>query len=62
MHFHGWRKGLKTGMYYLRTRGAAEPIPFTLPVKNEEIGPNETFGVRDGREDCNGMVCESCSA
>lgn len=26
MHFHGWRKGLKTGMYYLRTQAAAAAI------------------------------------
>lgn len=30
MHFWAWRKGLKTGMYYLRTRPAAEPIKFTV--------------------------------
>lgn len=30
MHFYGWRKGLKTGMYYLRTKGAASPIQFTV--------------------------------
>lgn len=30
MHFHGWRIGLKTGMYYLRTRPAADAIKFTL--------------------------------
>ncbi|GJD11552.1 Ribonucleoside-diphosphate reductase large subunit [Galdieria sulphuraria] len=30
MHFHGWKKGLKTGMYYLRTRPAAEAIKFTV--------------------------------
>ncbi len=30
MHFYAWQKGLKTGMYYLRTRAAAEPIKFTL--------------------------------
>ena len=32
MHFHGWKNGLKTGMYYLRTKPAAEPIKFTLPT------------------------------
>jgi ribonucleoside-diphosphate reductase subunit M1 len=26
MHFHGWKKGLKTGMYYLRTQAAAAAI------------------------------------
>jgi ribonucleoside-diphosphate reductase alpha subunit len=30
MHFYGWKKGLKTGMYYLRTQAAAEPIKFTV--------------------------------
>ncbi|XP_022086330.1 ribonucleoside-diphosphate reductase large subunit-like [Acanthaster planci] len=30
MHFHAWKLGLKTGMYYLRTRPAANPIKFTL--------------------------------
>ncbi|KAF5401443.1 Ribonucleoside-diphosphate reductase large subunit [Paragonimus heterotremus] len=30
MHFYAWKKGLKTGMYYLRTRPAAEPIKFTV--------------------------------
>ncbi|CAH8586804.1 unnamed protein product [Schistosoma rodhaini] len=30
MHFYTWRKGLKTGMYYLRTRPAADPIKFSV--------------------------------
>ena len=30
MHFYGWKKGLKTGMYYLRTRSAAQAIQFTV--------------------------------
>lgn len=30
MHFFGWKKGLKTGMYYLRTRSAADAIKFTV--------------------------------
>ncbi|XP_037122852.1 ribonucleoside-diphosphate reductase large subunit [Syngnathus acus] len=30
MHFYGWKQGLKTGMYYLRTKPAANPIQFTL--------------------------------
>jgi len=35
MHFYGWKKGLKTGMYYLRTKAARDAIKFT--VKKEEI-------------------------
>lgn len=30
MHFYGWKKGLKTGMYYLRTKAAIDAIKFTL--------------------------------
>jgi ribonucleoside-diphosphate reductase alpha chain len=44
MHFHGWKHGLKTGMYYLRTKAAADAIQFTVesesestPVKDETI-------------------------
>lgn len=30
MHFHAWRSGLKTGMYYLRTKAASDAIKFTV--------------------------------
>ena len=30
MHFYGWKKGLKTGMYYLRTQAASAAIQFTI--------------------------------
>jgi len=30
MHFYAWKKGLKTGMYYLRTKPAADAIQFTV--------------------------------
>lgn len=30
MHFYGWEKGLKTGMYYLRTKAATDAIKFTI--------------------------------
>jgi ribonucleoside-diphosphate reductase alpha subunit len=36
MHFYAWQKGLKTGMYYLRTRPAADPIKFTLSAKHQK--------------------------
>merc|ERR1711865_1324136 len=32
MHFHGWQLGLKTGMYYLRTKAAVDAIKFTVEV------------------------------
>jgi ribonucleotide reductase alpha subunit len=30
MHFYAWSKGLKTGLYYLRTRAKAKTMAFTL--------------------------------
>ncbi len=36
MHFHAWRKGLKTGLYYLRSKAAADPIKFTLSGKYQQ--------------------------
>jgi ribonucleoside-diphosphate reductase alpha chain len=37
MHFYGWKKGLKTGMYYLRTKAATDAIKFTLEKSTEKI-------------------------
>lgn len=34
-HFYGWEKGLKTGMYYLRTQAASRAIQFTLDETEE---------------------------
>lgn len=36
MHFYAWKKGLKTGMYYLRTRAAANAIQFTVDKKLQD--------------------------
>jgi ribonucleoside-diphosphate reductase alpha chain len=33
LHFHAWKSGLKTGMYYLRTKAAADAIKFTIEKK-----------------------------
>jgi ribonucleotide reductase alpha subunit len=37
LHFTAWRAGLKTGMYYLRTRAAADAIKFTVLFR--DLGP-----------------------
>lgn len=39
MHFYAWKKGLKTGMYYLRTKAATDAIKFTVQ-KQQESAPN----------------------
>ncbi|KAJ8101727.1 ribonucleotide reductase [Lipomyces tetrasporus] len=40
MHFYGWKKGLKTGMYYLRTMAASAPIQFTVDQEALKIVDN----------------------
>ncbi|APQ17513.1 ribonucleoside-diphosphate reductase subunit alpha [Maribacter hydrothermalis] len=43
MHFYAWKSGLKTGMYYLRTKAAVDAIKFTLDnSKKKEILAEET--------------------
>ncbi|MDB4267028.1 ribonucleoside-diphosphate reductase subunit alpha [Flavobacteriaceae bacterium] len=39
MHFYGWKSGLKTGMYYLRTKSAVDAIKFTLDTKSKAKAP-----------------------
>ncbi|MCL4109508.1 UNVERIFIED_CONTAM: hypothetical protein GTU68_038903 [Idotea baltica] len=41
MHFYAWQKGLKTGMYYLRSKAAVDPIKFTLAAKHQRNYINE---------------------
>ncbi len=39
MHFYAWKSGLKTGMYYLRTKSAVDAIKFTLNNENKKEQP-----------------------
>ena len=42
MHLYSWKKGLKTGMYYLRTKAKASAQQFTIePTKNKKINEQE---------------------
>ncbi len=46
MHFYAWKSGLKTGMYYLRTKSAVDAIKFTLDNKKAEAPKPETVTVK----------------
>ena len=57
MHFYGWKKGLKTGMYYLRSRAAVNAIQFTVKntTKSANIpieGPQDMACSVDSPEEC----------
>ncbi len=43
MHFHAWKKGLKTGMYYLRSSAATEAIKFTATKEHEQVVNTEAL-------------------
>jgi len=46
MHFYAWKSGLKTGMYYLRTKSAVDAIKFTLDNKKTEAPKPEVATVK----------------
>lgn len=48
MHFYAWQKGLKTGMYYLRTRPKADAIKFT--VNQEQLAADRLAAVSLNKE------------
>ncbi|KAK0080822.1 hypothetical protein PV325_013280 [Microctonus aethiopoides] len=71
MHFYAWDLGLKTGMYYLRSKPAANALQFTVDkTRLQDYKPNSTNGVaEDDEEDAalvcsreNGDACMACSA
>jgi ribonucleoside-diphosphate reductase alpha chain len=65
MHFYGWEKGLKTGMYYLRTKAATDAIKFTVDKtvteepKAAQIVEDQQAAIACSLDDPDG--CEMCS-
>ena len=56
-HFCGWKLGLKTGMYYLRTKSGKSAQNFTLSVQTEKKFIEENNSSSSSNNDC-----LSCSA
>lgn len=64
MHFYGWKKGLKTGMYYLRTKAATDAIKFTVDKAVTEEPSQATIEEQQAAIACsldNPDGCEMCS-
>merc|ERR1712216_1018556 len=53
MHFYGWKLGLKTGQYYLRTKAAVDAIKFTVDVQDAAAAAKAQQGEQE--------VCVNCS-
>lgn len=69
MHFYAWQAGLKTGMYYLRSKAAVDPIKFTLSQKYQKKFQNGNGTVVSEVVEAEPMACsidnpdcEACSA
>jgi len=66
MHFYAWKKGLKTGMYYLRTKAATDAIKFT--VDKTQLEPNTNTNAQASNTQAiacsldNPDSCELCSS
>ena len=58
MHFYGWKKGLKTGMYYLRTKAAVDAIQFTVEQKKAE---DQTVSGLADRAEITSLEAIACS-
>ncbi len=64
MHFYGWEKGLKTGMYYLRTKAATDAIKFTVEKTVVEEPTAKSLEEQAAAIACsldNPDSCEMCS-
>ncbi|XP_071735448.1 ribonucleoside-diphosphate reductase large subunit-like [Rutidosis leptorrhynchoides] len=59
LHFYTWSKGLKTGMYYLRSRAAADAIKFT--VDTSILNKEKTERVSEGDNKNTDMSQMACS-
>lgn len=67
MHFYAWESGLKTGMYYLRSKAAVDPIKFTLSQKHHQRQTVNGTVVSEELEvpmacSLDDPTCEACSA
>lgn len=75
MHFYAWKSGLKTGMYYLRTKSAVDAIKFTLnndkkaeptavavEQESEALGVDEFRAMLERSKNAGPDDCEMCGS
>ncbi|GAB3663553.1 hypothetical protein GCM10028791_38970 [Echinicola sediminis] len=60
MHFYAWKKGLKTGMYYLRSKAASSAIQFTVDKSNLESNPS-AHAAQDDQSKSHNQDAIACS-
>ena len=64
LHFHAWKRGLETGMYYLRNTPSAQAVQFTVdktrvdePVKDQQAAVRDTVSVSAQKSGDDPNVC-----
>mmetsp|Transcript_53216 Transcript_53216/g.156754 ORF Transcript_53216/g.156754 Transcript_53216/m.156754 type:complete len:806 (-) Transcript_53216:243-2660(-) len=62
MHFHGWGLGLKTGMYYLRTKAAVDAIKFTVDVDKARQGATASAAGYAGQQEASDVEKKAIEA
>jgi ribonucleoside-diphosphate reductase alpha subunit len=62
MHIYGWKKGLKTGMYYLRTRAAMDAIKITVDVNSLKKFKEESDNAKKNIGESCQAGCMSCGS
>ena len=62
MHFYGWEKGLKTGMYYLRTKAATDAIKFTIDKNTMEEPTAQSLQEAEAAVACSLDDPDNCEA
>ena len=64
MHFYAWQKGLKTGMYYLRSKPKAQAQKFTIDPNTAKMAAAASANaVKKPKEVvCTDEVCTVCSS
>lgn len=62
MHFYAWEKGVKTGMYYLRTKAKSSAQKFTVDPRLEKQLKEKVMSTGNLQVQEDTQVCETCSA
>ncbi|MCO6476801.1 MAG: ribonucleoside-diphosphate reductase subunit alpha, partial [Phaeodactylibacter sp.] len=63
MHFYAWQKGLKTGMYYLRSKAAVDPIKFTVkqPAQQKAVAAGANDSITASQADVAAEEGQACN-
>lgn len=62
MHFYAWKCGLKTGMYYLRTKSAVDAIKFTVDANRLKEIKSEANGSAEVEQHSDPKECLMCGS